>query len=507
MPRINKINNIPYRINSKNGLLEYNPKKDTLQQQLNKLVKKYQKTLSIEDKVLILEKEREIIYQEIEDPNLTILRNDFDIDWSKGMISVYEHVQSLNITALRFLEPLKKPFSTKPSKDRIGLLTKLYEALNSSPERNEKAITDLEEVLLILSKKISNKPLGIISKLKNDEQIDIKKFLHVDFENIKPESIESITRLLRTPVETKADKDLYKTFVLKLLTTPNLQKDLKETAIWAAGVHKSDEAFDILKKICLTPNPHSYREKEFSLHSLARYVREKNEVKSILGQIQESDPEYAPLAKILLEKCNGNYNCDNKNFSQINNLIKFSGDINAQQKNNIMRAHAKLNWLIPHFNKKGLEIKITKDTLTKFCPELAGERCSLGHFFDSSENTFPERNTIIITPDMLDSWMGDYALLHELGHYVNEIFPFNKLLKKDFQKAKVNKNFITNYSRTNLDEFCAETFAQYHCHYKPHESILNDDCYSTVYALRDKNPELYKHCKEIFSNWERNSKV
>ncbi len=511
MPSISRITK-PYVVNTKTKIVEYFPEKDILQNELKQLAQRYKETLSIKDKALVLEKEREIIFQEIEDPSLTILRN--GIDWSKkGVQSTTEYIQSLNIFALRFLEFLEKPFKTTVTQEKVDSLERLYKELEIRPKENSIALAHIKDILTtyqdfdITNTITFKKPRNTIKTRKKDCKLDLNR---LDYENITASKFWEIMNSLTI---NKMEEDA-REVVRKLLKIEGLNKDVKDRVVFAAGRERSNDAFEALKEIALNPvKDNCYRQKELALHSIARYLREKeDEVKQTLEYVKNNDEFYSPLAEILLAKCNGNYhgvkNRELKtmgDFLNINDFIekyiKFDGEINTQRKNSIDCALKKLEDFIPILIKNKFNVLISEDTLTKIKPYKTGIRASNGPFLDSL-NGVSSGKMIFLDPRRLEGNFGASILCHEIAHQLDVLADLAKSFESYYTKACKEGTAVSTYAQLNIDEFFAENFAAMNCYYVPEEFAFTQrtGAPNSIYKLRDINPELYEYCKKIIES-------
>lgn len=496
----------PYKLNF--STITYFKEKDSLQNELIAIAKQYRKTLSISDKQLLLEKEREIIYQEIKDPNLTIARNNIPLASEK---TLFEFAQSLNLRALRVLEYLTGPFETKATQAKINILEELFEKVKNSNSYNAETIKcyikDVLANLRIIGNKTPSNALKI-NVIKTSEESSIKNLKNGSLEIY--ENYETLLDIVKRKSKDTTIENEIKNLVVNILKKENSHKEIKECAIWAAGLHRSDEAYQLIKNISLSTTK-NYRQKELALHSLARYLKEKEfDVKDTLKYVCENDELYSPLAKILLAKCNGEYlgvknrelkNIQNQNIKKLLAYLNLDAKLNVQQTNNLHSTFNILELFIPILKLQGYSACITNDTLTKFKPEKAGIRDSSGLFLDSLNNVSSEK-LIILNPKSLNGRSGHYIITHEIIHQLDNLFALSESFKDIYLFYKKNNKCIDHYSTTNVREFIAQAFASLTTHYVATENypIGNRATVHSVYKLMDKCPELYDICCKYINN-------
>ena len=85
--------------------------------------------------------EREILYQELKNPELTLVRNYKNIlpDGKFDLDKLFEWVQGLNATAIRRIEPMREPFESKFTKRKIDIISKAYESMDDKTYEGKSA--------------------------------------------------------------------------------------------------------------------------------------------------------------------------------------------------------------------------------------------------------------------------------------------------------------------------------------------------------------------------------
>lgn len=504
-----KINNIqlkkPYVIDKKQYSLKYFPNKDVLQKELKALANRYKKTLDINDKKALIEKEREIIFQELEDPNLTILRNDSikPEDREEGL-TPYEYILSLNINSLRTTEFLKKTFAPNVTKDMISRLKKVYYKLNGNSETVTRTKAYIVDILTLYTSSLSNKK--DISK-----SFDIKPLVNrlVSSKNVDEELLRTVLNAHSTDMYVKL---AMKNYIPNLLKNENLSKTAKELCVWGAGVYRSDEAFEHIKEISLKVCKENYHLKELALLSLAFYLKDRdNEVKNVLKTVIKTNNEFSPLAKILLAKCNGMYHGEeNRAFKNsppntkkaleniTNGYLELNCGLNKQLRNNLDDVFLMLGPIIPILKKNKSKFYVDNDTMTKFIPKMSGKRYPSGDFADAYQSVSFDK-AILLAPSRLYGADGLFRAFHEIAHQIDTRFDISCQLVDLFELYKEEGRFLDLYSAVNVEEFFAQGFAAFFTSYSEHAAQISNSGvgHYSVYRLMDRCPELFEFLLDI----------
>ena len=477
---------------------KYNYQADKPLQELNVLAEKYKQTLSLDDKKELLNKERKILYQELNHPELTLARNynsisaiiPTDIDKS----TVKNLIDNFNLNALTRLEGMDTPFESKYSKRKITTLNKLYDKTDENAFYGKGNRAQLEDI--------------------KDWVESYQTILPAD-NKIKP--IKTLNDFRHALINgDKSDSPRIQRHINKILKNKDANPEYKRLAVWGAGKFRSDKFFNIIKEIALDTNEKDIKLREFAIHSTALYVKEKpDDVKAIMTSIERDKTIFSPLAKTINEKINGEYNrpqkalkgLTRKEKQQYQSLRKrylhSDTNLNIHTQNVIDKALIFYKKVLGHFVNSGKKCIITNDTYTKIIPDKSGKRCftngvlNSGDFYDSFTG-LSSIERIVITKKDLTFRAGDSVLGHECAHTLNRLFKKNdwNKLNKLYSNALHKGCILDEYGRRNVFEYFAQGCEAYISEYKPHSVLLSS--YSTTntrYDLLVKDPDLFKFIK------------
>lgn len=502
IPNTNQISNKQlYQrfINGDRPEFNYNIESDKPIQELNILAEKYKQSKTLNNKKLLIEKEREILYQELNHPELTLARNYKNIsnlipqnitkDATKNLIN------NFNLSALLRIESMSSPFQSKYSKNKIQSLNKIYDSTN------EKALYGME------------------NKTQIDNIIDWIEFYNKKNENnITPEPIKSIKTLEEFEdallYGTKSDSPIIYNKINKILKNKKANPEYKHLAVWGSGKYRSDIFFNKLKEIALNKLEKDIKIRELAIHSTALYLKERpEEVKTIMSTIEKDKTIFSPLAKIINQKINGEYNKPEKELkgftqkerkqylSLKQRYIKSDTNINIHSQNAIDKALLFYKKILGHFVNNGNKCIISNDTYTQINTNTIGKRCFTNGLYNSGDfyDSFTGINSIkhiFINHKKINSYTNTSVLGHECGHALNRLFTdkdWNKL-KKLYLNALNKGNILDYYGKRNYLEYFAQGCEAYISEYKPHSVLLNTAT-NTRYDLLIKDPELFKFIK------------
>lgn len=521
--------------------------KDKVTEELDALAQKYKQSMTIENKRKILDKELDILFEELKNPELTLARNYEEIvfvtalDKNIKKEETEDLLRLINVTGLHREESLEKEFKNQPikkehidilkdafikaneenyagkrTKDLIGQLMVSYK--ENYPELSDKIC----ETLKILYKHTNNQ------ELKNNLNSYCKEHTldeYLNAFNKKESDCIYFLDVILNDIDRKNEK-VHK-LVSDLLKSDNTPSDIKRRVILGAGKFRSPENFEIIKKIALDINEKDIRKREFAIQSTALYLKDKpQEVKQIMHQIANESSIFAPLGRILSDKITGNYH------SQTNRELKYAGikgerakDFKYRFKNfyfsNQKLSGKKINDLerntLPFINqlKKIYRMKkyiiIGKDeTITKYLPEITGIRyffpgtiLNSGAFFDAFDG-LNIRDYNLMNTQRVGNRQQENSVAHEIAHTFHDMFDdedFNTV-EKLYQNAIKENRIMDYYAETNAHEYFAQGFDAYISPYKPHKYILyNSPLAHTVYELMDKDPDLYKFIKYVLKKY------
>ncbi|MFA6989431.1 MAG: hypothetical protein WC197_05115 [Candidatus Gastranaerophilaceae bacterium] len=522
------------------ALLEKLEKNDVNAIELDKLAKKYKKTLSLEDKKALLKHEEKILWQELDKPEIGVFRNLEDL--ISIDVKTPEFIPFIKLNALTGLnrtsqayEALGMQFEDKAEKFEI-LQNVMKNTSDNSPYAFQIKDGSFETASFIApdrkklreflndvikneaNDKIKNKAQKVLNKRKYDE-IQLLKSL-----NDTQISIEQRKSAIEILGENFSEK--LKEILPQMIKNKNTDNVLKTAAIWAAGRSQSKEAFELLYTIANDKNEKNLEYREMALHSIALYVKHnKDQVKQTFHNVIDEKSDLSELALILLEKVEGRFNQkdheldrlgilkeNKKRFEQARNkYIQTPGyKLNVQQTNWVDRALAPLNNAFEKITQKGSKAHIVEDTMTLIFPEEAGKRSFDenfeygGEFSDSTTgvnlSTPGKPSTIIFSKNLLNSITKENVLAHEFNHnFLHDLLDKNdkKKLNELYEKAKTDKKCLDDYAALADYEYFAQGYEAYCTVYKPHSAMINNDDY--IYGggchvrstLKRKDPELY----------------
>lgn len=488
-------------INGDRPEYNYDLESDKPIQELNILAEKYKQSKSLNDKKILLEKEREILYQELNHPELTLARNYKNISnlipQNITKESTKNLINNFNLCALIRIESMGTPFESKYSKHKIQSLNKIYDRTNA------KALYGME------------------NKTQIDNIIDWVEFYNTKNESNKtPEPIKSIKTLEEFEdallFGTKSDYPIIYRKINKVLKNEKANPEYKHLAVWGAGKYRSDVFFNKLKEIALNKSEKDIKLRELAIHSTALYIKERpEEVKTIMSTIEKDKTIFSPLAKIINQKINGEYNKEHKELKGLTQkerkqylslkkrYIKSDSNINIHSQNAIDKALLFYKKILGHFVNNGNKCIITNDTYTKIKTNSTGKRCFTNGLFNSGDfyDSFTGINTtkdILVNKKKFNSYTNTSVLGHECAHALNRLFTIKDWdkLKKLYSNALNEGNILDNYGKRNFLEYFAQGCEAYISEYKPHSVLLkNHGSTNTRYDLLIKDPELFKFIK------------
>ena len=485
-------------IKGKRPEYEYDYQADKPMQELNLLAEKYKQTLSLDDKKELLDKERKILYQELNHPELTLARNYSDIsnlistDTDKS--TVKNLIDNFNLTALLRIESMDKPFESEYSKRKINTLNKLYNKTNENVFYGKENKTQLNHI-----------------------KDWVKYYQDTPPTNTKIKPIRTLEDFKDALINGgKADSPRIQKHINKILKNKNVNPEYKRLAVWGAGKFRSNKFFGIIKEIALDTKEKDIKLREFAIHSTALYLKEKpDEVEAIMTSIERDKTIFAPLAKTINEKINGEYNKPQKalkgltrkekqQYQSLKKRYLYSDTkLNIHSENMIDKALLFYKKVLGHFVNSRKKCIITQDTYTKIIPEKTGERCftngifNSGDFYDSFSG-ISNRETIVINKRELNYFSHNAIMGHECAHTLNRLFKnydWNKLYKL-YSNALDKDYVLDDYGKRNVFEYFAQGCEAYISEYKPHSTLLSKhSATNTRYELLTKDPDLFKFVK------------
>lgn len=491
---------------------------------------KYLKTLSIEDKKLLLKQEEEIHWQELKNPEFGVVRNYFELinnDLENDTISaiqmgtmngigrLYQAYKALglnpqmsteHLNALEsFIETFKK--DTPWAED---IATKAFINIINYAE-DKKSVTKIAKFIVSNSKFENLKSMAkniIVENKEYDESSLFIKFIDKKSDNV--EKISVITELA------KNKSNRLKMEIHSTINDANISQSVKLSLIWAAGKCKMPQNFNIVKEIALN-NASNPQEREIALHSMAQYLRSnENDVKNVLKTVIKEKSDLSELAQILLEKCEGRYYKKDKELSQLTkseiNKYKKLRDkyvitdtkLNTQTQNIIDMALVPFAKTLSTLSKCA-KLNILRDTITKIFKENVGKRTFsedlryAGDFEDSIVGYSDHANAVIHKSEIVLP-----TKFNTTAHEFNHNFLQNILDDKDskrlielYKNALFQHKYIDSYAKLDESEYFAQGYEAYNSIYKPHDIIHIDNTQEQTMChvrstLKRKDPELYK---------------
>lgn len=517
--------------------------KDKMTNELDALAEQYKQSMSVDIKRNILDKEREILFEELKHPELTLARNYGEIvmaslsDNSVRSDELDDLLRLMNITALqREAGVQEKQRGLKISEKHIDILKDVYMA---SGEDNNTGLKVRSFITGLLSSYKENYP-ELSDKISKTYDYLYEHSTHPDLkDNIKSYNEDYTVDYCLEQLEKKDsnyeyflnkamnDADRKDTRVSKLvnelLKSEDLSPNIKRQAILGGGKFRSNENFEILKEIALNTKEPDIRKREFAIQSAALYIKDKpDEVKDIMSSISKEDSIFAPLGKILSDKITGNY------YNQADRELNYAGlgpkvrkDFKARFKKFYLTdgklSPRKINSLqentIPFSNHLDTLVKGTKyliisdkDTITRHLPDYTGNRyifpgaiMNSGPFFDSYDGLNTSEYNLMSRSRIADS-LHQNQVAHETAHSLHSMFSdeCNDLIEELYQTAKKENRTLDYYADANSHEYFAQGCDAFASHYKPHKLLMLDAPLGhTIYELMDKDPALYNFIKTI----------
>lgn len=518
---------------------------DKMQGELDALAEKYKQTLSVADKVKILDKEREMMFEELKKPELTLARNYPEIAYALmgekdiKMNEFDDILRLMNITGLQResemyinkpkiteqnIDTLKDAYLQLSEENNAGLRAKsfipdlLYTYKNGNPELSDK----ISDTLKYLYEHTEHPDLKDEIKGSNNEHTLNYCLNEI---NNKDSDVEYFFNKAMLKADRKEPR--VNALVNGFLKLDDVPDNIRRRAILGAGKFRSDENFGIIKKIALDTTEPDIRKREFAIQSSALYLKEKPEdVKQIMDTVSKEDTIFAPLGRILKDKINGNYH------GQPNRELNYAGikdkklkDFKHNFKNFYLTTEPlsikKTNSLqlntMPYLNQLKTLAKTRKymiigsdDTITKYLQDGIGARYifpgaiyNSGPFYDAYDGLNTTEINIMSAKRLGDTYHQN-QVAHETGHTLHSMFDEedSKLIDTLFEKANEKDITLDYYAQANSHEYFAQGCDAYTSHYKPHKYLLEDNPLGhTVYELMDKDPDLYKFIKKVVKKY------
>ena len=493
----------------------YNKAGDKMLAQLDILAQRYRQSLSIDDKAKLLKHERDMLYEEIQQPELTLARYYPQIKsmrfTKQNKKNIEDFLVLCNLNAIARINSLDKPFKAELKEEEEEILVAASKKINQKSPIFEHLQEGYNRVLYYYGSTLDNtdylnNPSEALTELNNDiEQPELFKnlLLNGDFN--------------------KEEKAQIKILINKILNSDNPRPDLLRYAVWGAGKYRSDEAFSIIKDIALNKKEKDIRKREFAIHSVAKYLREKtDEVHSIIETVQDEKSIFSPLARIINDKINGRY------YAQKDRELNYYGfsrktkeefkklrdkfyvlekEPNIKNKNALDRNLIPFTKLLNKLVSNKFKYYIQEDTFTKIATESIGKRAFDRGFFNSGDfddscdgiSDFEGRYNMMNT-GRIEEWDQNNVIAHENGHtyYYLMVDEYQTYINNLYQLAIKEDRTLDYYAATNVREYIAQGFEAFTSIYKPHKVLLDDLPYTnTLYKLIDQDPMLYNLIVEL----------
>ena len=386
---------------------------DKMLQELDVLAQKYKQAVSVDKKADLISKEREMLYEELLNPELTLSRHYKEISdiMPKEFTpqEIDDTLRLFNITGIGRMERLGGAYQHKTPKENVAVLKNAYTQFDETTKAGNRGRDFVIRTLASIEER-NPKLKPFIQETYND-LLDITKDKNL---------VESITQLredfdtssaLKQLKENPNNDFLFRTvikksspnnnetreFITEILKSEKAEPQMVRTAILGGGKFRSDDIFGIIKNIALNTKEPDIRKREFAVQSTALYLKDKpEEVKEVLGQVSREKSEFAPLGKILLDKITGNYHGQKDRELKYAGMTKKQADrfkslfnryyqtespLNTRQENVCQLNTLPFRKQLGRFVGIGRHYLIQSDTYTKQAPEDVAKR----YFFKNAD--------------------------------------------------------------------------------------------------------------------------
>lgn len=519
--------------------VEYN---DNVMQELDVLAQQYKQSVSVEKKIPLLDKEREILYDELLKPELTLSRNYNEIlEIMPPNLSPQEIEDTLRLFNITGIGRIEQLLVYKPSiqKENVEVLKKAYSLFDETTKSGNRGRSF---VIQVLSSMVEENPkLKSLVQNTYDDLLKITKDEELR-KNLSSKNTDFDTALaLKNLKQNPKDTSLFRTLILKSPRSNNEVKefltdvlknekdniDIIRTAILGGGKFRNDEIFDIISKIALDKTEKDIRKREFAIQSTALYLKDKpEEVKTVLNRVRLEKSEFSLLGRILLDKITGNYHgqkdrelnytgFNKKQVERFKHLLKryyqTEFPLNIRQENvcqlNTLPFRKQLNTFVCSGNRYFIQ----RDTYTKQALDYVAKRYffsnagiyNSGDYRDSFDGISARNYNMMSQYRVADS-SHQNQMAHENGHTVHSMFDKKdmKTLTRLYNNAIRDGRELDYYAAANKYEYFAQGCDAFASIYKPHRDILvNSPLAHTVYELMDKDPDLFKFIKTVLKKY------
>ena len=244
-------------------------------------------TLSLEDKKNLLRHEENMHWEELETPQVGLVRTILDMR-NKGIED--DFVPAMQVCTLNGLSKLRAVYhdlgmKITPDEKRFNLLKTLIE---DTPD-GAPFSTRIKTAALGVSSAVTKDRDSFVELAKyvkettNDKDLKIYASGCIDSQ-LKYNELELFDKLSSTDLKDYEKKSVIKMLAYKkskklaeqlpsIINDKNTPHEVKIAAVWATGKCQSGENFDLLNKIANNSDTVDLEEREMAIHSLALYLR------------------------------------------------------------------------------------------------------------------------------------------------------------------------------------------------------------------------------------------
>ncbi len=521
---------------------EFENNNDKMQGELDALAQQYKHSMTVENKAILLAKEREMLYGELLHPERTLARNYEKISAIMPKEFTPQETEDtlrlFNVTGITRIERLGGAYKPKTLKENVETLKDVYSLFDETTKSGNRgrnyiitALSSIEERHPDL-KPLVQTTFDELSEVTKDNTL--RESIYSKGEIDEPATLKSLREnpnqdyLFRNLIlKGSAKNEKITEFVTQTLKSEQTKPDIMRTAILGAGRHRSDENFEIIRNIALDTKEKDVRKREFALQSTALYVKDKpQEVNEVLAKVSREKSVFAPLGRILLDKTTGNYHGQKDREIKYSKLTKKQADrfkklynryyvsdvaLNTRQENVCQLNTLMFRKQLGRFVNAGRHYLIQSDTYTKQAPDSVAKRYffadsgiyNSGDYMDAFDGISAEKYNMM-NPYRVGSSNHQNQMAHENGHSVHEMFDKKdmKTLTRLYNKASREGRVLDYYAAANKYEYFAQGCDAMASVYKPHKDIItNNPLAHTVYELMDRDPDLYKFIKTVLKKY------
>ena len=489
---------------------------DKMLQELNALAQKYKQAVSVDKKADLISKEREMLYEELLKPELTLSRNYKEISdiMPKEFTpqEIDDTLRLFNITGIGRMERLGGAYQHKTPKENVAVLKNAYTQFDETTASGNRGknfiittLASIEERNPKLKPFIQETYKDLLDITKDKNLVESITQLREDFDTSSALKQLKENPLFRTVIKKSSpNNNETREFITEILKSEKAEPQMVRTAILGGGKFRSDDIFGIIKNIALNTKEPDIRKREFAVQSAALYLKDRQEeVKEVLEQISREKSEFAPLGKILLDKITGNYHGQKDRELKYAGMTKKQADrfkslfnryyqtespLNTRQENVCQLNTLPFRKQLGRFVGKGRHYLIQSDTYTKQAPEDVAKRYffknagiyNSGDYMDAFDGIAAD-NYNMMNPYRVSSSTHQNQMAHENGHTVHDMFDKSdmKTLTRLYKKAMRENRTLDSHK----------------------EIFANSGLAHTIYELMDKDPDLLKFIKKVLKKY------